>query len=141
MNGSAQTPNARNDRRHCQRVLQTSFLMVSFMICIAASGTDAKTPTILSDEMKLFSYPNLEFQISFPSSWIVSDKSGDLVGEHLVEGRISADTPSLLNGKCTWGRDGAPNLRSMDRIIARPCTLAIRSGRLKVGYTCHLQTI
>jgi hypothetical protein len=50
-----------------------------------------------SDEMKLFSYPKLGFQISFPASWVVRDKSGDLAGDHSVEGRRSADTPSGLD--------------------------------------------
>jgi len=95
MKGKRQSANGRKDRRHYETILVAFLLMISF----PATRTDAATQITHSDKMKLFSYPKLGFQISFPASWVVRDKSGDLVGEHWVEGRRSADTPSALNSK------------------------------------------
>jgi hypothetical protein len=93
MKGKRQTANTRKDWRHYKRILIAFLLMISLPV----PRTDAATPTAASNEMKLFSYPKLGFQIRFPASWAVRDKSGDLVDGHWVEGRRSADTPSGLD--------------------------------------------
>lgn len=78
---------------------------------VPAERGSEKTPAInvhgtaasaAPDVMKQFSYPKLGFQIKFPAPWTVRDKSGAL-GDYTVEGRSSADTPSVLD-------DGKPIL-------------------------------
>ncbi len=48
-----------------------------------------------SHTTKLYSYPHLGFEIRFPASWSVHDKSGDLEGNYSVEGRSpeTSDAP------------------------------------------------
>ena len=57
------------------------------------NSQQVNTPAPSSIAMKHYSYPNLDFQVDFPTSWVVHDKSGPLHGEFTVEGRANSGVP------------------------------------------------